>query len=183
MTTDERLSRLERENRRFKIGAACALVAALAVGFVAAQKSPKGRDIEATGFFLKDANGKIRGGMVMTEDGPALRLFDNTTKSSRMELRVKNKGDASIELNSANGKRGLVLSADDELGPNFCVLDNGIVRLKMDTLHNEPKFVAYDSTGENVRATLGDSGEHGGVIVVFDAKNKVHWKMFGEGGH
>ena len=76
MKMEERLDRLERENRRLK--RAGALVAALAVSILAmgAAAPEKGKKIEAEEIVLKDAAGKTRIWLSVTRLGPALHLFD-----------------------------------------------------------------------------------------------------------
>lgn len=91
MTTEERLEKLERElaaskrrNRRLWIvlvailgGCALAWTFTKGIGTAWAQAEAKGEKvIRANRFVLEDGQGRERGKLEMTVDGPALRLSD-----------------------------------------------------------------------------------------------------------
>lgn len=71
MTIDERVKRLEKQNRWFR----AALLGLLIFCTVAAQKvaSPA---ITAQGFTLVDPTGRKAASLAVTQDGPVLRMFD-----------------------------------------------------------------------------------------------------------
>ena len=76
MTLEERLTKLEAENRRFKHGAAVCLVAVVAVLFMA-QAKPTPQPAEASKFTLRDAQGRERLRLEVTQnDNPAINIFD-----------------------------------------------------------------------------------------------------------
>ncbi|HTM39315.1 MAG TPA: hypothetical protein VL177_00300 [Terriglobales bacterium] len=76
MTLEERLTKLEAENRRLKHGAAVCLVAVVAVLFMA-QAKPTPQPAEASKFTLRDAQGRERLRLEVTQnDNPAINIFD-----------------------------------------------------------------------------------------------------------
>jgi hypothetical protein len=86
-----RIERLEKQNRRFKLGALTVLIAFISVSLLGQTKqtkktAPKSAaapgapvtpdQIEAHSFVLKDSNGKLRAELSMTGTGPGLKLRD-----------------------------------------------------------------------------------------------------------
>jgi ferric-dicitrate binding protein FerR (iron transport regulator) len=78
---EARVKRLERQNRRWKIGgiaAVAALAFSLAATAWAQQRNAmpfRTPTVEAEHFVLKDASGVTRGEFTMTANGPVLQLF------------------------------------------------------------------------------------------------------------
>ncbi len=76
MTLEERLTRLERQNRWFKRGAAAGLVMAVAL-LCMAQARPSPEALEAPQFILRDGQGRERLRIEVTRDGnPAINILD-----------------------------------------------------------------------------------------------------------
>jgi len=76
MTLEERLTKLEAQNRRLKRGAAAGLVAVVAV-LCMAQARPSPEALEASQFVLRDAQGRERVRIEVARDGnPALNMLD-----------------------------------------------------------------------------------------------------------
>jgi hypothetical protein len=76
MTLEERLTKLEAENRWLKRGAAVGLVAVAAV-LCMAQAQPAPQSVEGSKFTLRDAQGRERLRIELTRDGsPAINLLD-----------------------------------------------------------------------------------------------------------
>jgi hypothetical protein len=86
-----RIERLEKQNRRFKLGALTVLIALVSVSLLGQTKqakkpAPKAaptssapvtpEQLEAHSFVLKDMNGKVRAELSMTGTGPGLKLRD-----------------------------------------------------------------------------------------------------------
>jgi len=88
-----RIERLEKQNRRFKMGALTLLVASISVSLLGQTTQTKKKStkpassaapaapatpeqIEAHSFILKDSNGKVRAELSMTGTGPGLKLRD-----------------------------------------------------------------------------------------------------------
>ena len=76
----ERVERLERGNRRWKLATLALLLGCMVLlfaGFDYPQPNMvKARRVEAQTFVLRDADGQIRARMAIGEDGPRLSFFD-----------------------------------------------------------------------------------------------------------
>ena len=76
----QRMERLERGNRRWKLAALVLLLGCLVLllaGFDYPQPNlVKARSVEAQSFVLRDADGQIRARMAISESGPRLSFFD-----------------------------------------------------------------------------------------------------------
>lgn len=76
MTIEERLTKLEIQNRRLKQGIAAGLVLVVAA-LCMAQAAPAPRGLEATQFVLRDAQGRERLRIELARDGnPAINILD-----------------------------------------------------------------------------------------------------------
>jgi hypothetical protein len=76
----QRMERLERGNRRWKLAALVLLLSCLVL-LLAAFDYPqpnlvKARSVEAQNFVLRDADRQVRARMAISEDGPRLSFFD-----------------------------------------------------------------------------------------------------------
>jgi len=80
----QRVERLERGNRRWKLAALVLLLGCLVLllaGFDYPQPFlVKARSVEAQNFVLRDADGQVRARMAISEDGPRLSFFDEQGK-------------------------------------------------------------------------------------------------------
>jgi hypothetical protein len=81
----ERVRKLERQNRRWKIASFLLLFAAassLATGLLAQERIEpplmRAKTVEAQSFLLKDADGIIRGRMNLRADRPTFELYDKS---------------------------------------------------------------------------------------------------------
>ncbi|HJS99014.1 MAG TPA: hypothetical protein VJ756_07980 [Terriglobales bacterium] len=80
MTLEERLTRLEAENRWLKRGTAVGLVAVVTV-LCMAQARPELQTVEASQFILRDAQGRERLRIEATQNGnPAIDIFDQESR-------------------------------------------------------------------------------------------------------
>jgi hypothetical protein len=89
---NQRLTRLEGQNRRLRVGAlglALATGAVLIMGSQDAANKPK--PAEADRFSLKDANGKERARLAMGSDGPVLQFLDENGRE-RVGFLISNLG-------------------------------------------------------------------------------------------
>ena len=72
----EQLERLERSNRRIKLGCAIAFVCLAGIVAMGAQGTAK-RTVEASDFVLRDAGGHMRARLFSGNGGPSLALYHN----------------------------------------------------------------------------------------------------------
>ena len=98
---EERIQRIERQNRRFKQLTFAALVA-LGVLVLMGQAPVKGRTVEAETIILKDADGKVRARLATKGHGVLLRLFDRK-EQVREEFAVNDEGSY-ITLGDSTGR-------------------------------------------------------------------------------
>jgi hypothetical protein len=113
----ERLERVERQNRWLVCGG---LVLVLLCGSVLlmAQK-PLAQDVEAQKFVLKDAEGKERAELHMTDSGPELALLSSSPSGAEAHLNLNN-GAPGLVLRGVNGKAALLRV--DEDGPSLALI-------------------------------------------------------------
>lgn len=78
---EERIEKLERQNRRWKIGGIGA-IAALAVSLTASawaqqrnERAFRAKTVESEHFILKSAHGQTEGEFMVTPQGPVLNLY------------------------------------------------------------------------------------------------------------
>jgi hypothetical protein len=110
-TLCERVERIERQNRRFRLlgGAALAAFGALVL---MGQAPVKGRTLEAETIILKDADGKVRLRMETKGHAVLLRLFDRQ-EQVREELAVADKA-AYITIGDATGRPRIMAGVQGE---------------------------------------------------------------------
>jgi hypothetical protein len=153
MTTEQRLARLERENRWMRRLGAVAVAVAAAV-FLVGQGKDKPRVVEAQKFVLRDSEGKSRAELSLRERGGVgldLRDGAGTPRASLLLLRP----DAPmLALRDGSGRSRLVLSAADEGATDMLI---------------------KDARG-NARVLLGVSHRGSGGIEVYAPNGTVIWK-------
>jgi hypothetical protein len=112
-----RVARLEAQNRRLK--KAGIAVALLASTVVVMGQAPTSKVIEANEFHVKDANGRVRAKLLMSEgSGPRLDLFDEDEKPMASLSAIARIG--ALSLGSTLGSSGSVI-----LEPNIGLLLTG----------------------------------------------------------
>lgn len=122
-TTEERLEKLERTTRRYRLVLAGLGIAVLAcaviwvvtgtAGSTQAQRPVEaGKVIRANAFVLEDENGKVRATLTGDEDGPVLWLQDEKTKVRAMLIMPE--GELALCLTNEQGevRVGLGVSKD-----------------------------------------------------------------------
>jgi hypothetical protein len=125
MTTEQRLARLERENRWMRRLGAVAVAVAAAV-FLVGQGKDKPRVVEAQKFVLRDSEGKSRAELSLRERG-------GVGLASLLLLRP----DAPmLALRDGSGRSRLVLSAADEGATDMLIKDaRGNARVLLGVSH------------------------------------------------
>jgi hypothetical protein len=174
-----RIEQLERRSRRTKVwGTALAGLLASVVIAGAAKEKPK--SIEAESFVVKDKSGKIRAALEMSEEGPILRLIDES-KQTRMALLARSKS-TTLEMMTDKGKRVLLMSTKDG-NPSITLSGTGdkekeVIRLQLSGSKDGSRISLCDGQG-NQGADLWVDQERAGAAF-FD--KRVVRLMFGTKG-
>ena len=157
MTTEERIERLEQNNRRLLAG----LVTVILLGIgVAAIPKPGGDvvdEVRARAFILVDDNGKTRAALLVSTNGPGLYLLDGN-KQARVSL------DISKDMSGlADCAPGLVL-ADK----------NGTLRVQLVTSQNDSWLQLSDKN--NTRRVRLDLDKDEPALDLLDETGKTIWR-------
>jgi hypothetical protein len=133
----ERLLKLERQNRRFKQAGAAALTVAaslLLMGQTARTKpvqASQSNTVEATQFILKDKTGKVRATFSIDErpdnSGPVQLVFYDGEGKERVRLNsgvLPSMTGGTLSLADEKGKGRVFISASDALGPSLGLDDS-----------------------------------------------------------
>lgn len=149
MTVEERIERLERNNRRLMAG----LVAAVLLGIgVAATPTKSGVDavaeLRAQKFILVDDNGKTRAALSVSQAGPGLGLLD-ANGVLRATLGV-NMGEPMLGLFDRNGEPCAGLTVSKE-GTGLSLADeHGKLRAVLGVTKAGPELELYDENDKSL---------------------------------
>jgi len=147
----DRLGKLERQSRRWRLAAFLATIGLVAVFAMAQTSTPRELNAErvtARAFTLIDSTGKTRARWGSTEDGPALFLFDEAGRA-RVGLAATKEGSAGLELYDAAGNR----------------------KVGLNVTNDEPRLFLYDDAGK-MRAGLTVSKDGSAALGFYDAAGK-----------
>ncbi len=197
-TVLERLARVEARGRRLARLAAALLIAAGAA-LVMGQVSPKARTLEAEGFFLRDAGGKVRAvlgiladgspglalhgadgtprlGLTVTARGPHVVLYDEEGKA-RAGLTVGPDGSAALGLYDKDGRGRAGLTVLPGGASALALADRaGKARAGLTvTAEGTPALVLYDRD-EKARARLALVGSGTPELAFYDREGKTTWR-------
>jgi hypothetical protein len=127
---EERLEKLERQNRRMKLAGLGAVVIAGAFVLMGQASGPRTPpEVRAKSFVLMDANGETRARLYMSAKAPMLELFDANGKP-RAGLGVTSDGPE-LDLYDAKGNPRAEMDAFSD-GPGLDLADaNGKVRAQL----------------------------------------------------
>src|SRR4051812_7778776 len=172
----QRMERLERQNRFFKIAALLLLMAVASVFLVAARPA---NVVTAERFVVQDASGKTIATLGVDPDGlPGLSIKDPTTGKERSWLGLWNKGqEVSLGFFDQNAKER------SRLG----ILANGITRLNIDDDNGKLRAWIGQSAGgkesgigfydgsEKERAWFGIAQGTSPRIILYDPSHNESW--------
>jgi hypothetical protein len=203
-----RIGRLERENRRFKRGAIVFLVMAASVGLMAQTRQsapasgqkPKGRApaapapaaapagptaVEAQGFILKDANGKVRAELGLAGGSPSLKFRDESG-SALVSLSL-NEGPAGpvLLLSDPQHHASVALSVLEKAGPQLSLTgERADIQLRMGVTPDGTTLELSDKDGFTTSIGNGIVPKNGQVkktsaasIVLYNKERKVLWSQ------
>jgi len=203
LTTEERLEKLERQNRRFKLAGICGLllVAAL-VGFAATKGTPE--VVDAREFRLVDEGGALRASWQCNKAETSFVMSypgaPGTWMHSSVRIVCNDEGFSALVLGGKNGiqawakdKEGAVLRFTDitwypeeelDTAPVLC---RSSPRALIDLSKDGPSLVLYDEDNAS-RAVVGcttlvmpetdiQTKRPESSVVLFDKKGQVIWAV------
>lgn len=203
-----RIGRLERENRRFKRGAIVFLVMIASVGLMAQTRQsapasgqkPKARTpaapaaaaapagptaVEAQGFILKDANGKVRAELGLAGGSPSLKFRDESG-SALVSLSL-NEGPAGpvLLLSDPQHHASVALSVLEKAGPQLSLTgERADIQLRMGVTPDGTALELSDKDGFTTSIGNGIVPKNGQVkktsaasIVLYNKERKVLWSQ------
>lgn len=159
MTNEERIARLERNNRRLLAGlVGVTLLAGLAVVIQLGNGSgttpkPDGDavdEVRASRFTLVDENGKTRARLGVDEDGTGLRLYDENGKP-RAVLSVDEDGTL-LAMSDENGKLGPMLVTSKEMTLLNMYDKDAKARVTLGVGESGPVLGLRDENGKSVKS-------------------------------
>lgn len=176
----ERVTRLERENRRLKrmaMGAGLIIAVVFVAGQAAPERVPK--EIRAETFRLVDEEGKTRGSWTQDEDGQELSLRGPDLMGG-ITLRVSHDKDMSFQFHDKKGhtRAALGLSEDKSKETAYLILrgrnEKGEIMLGASRVgKSHAVSITFLDTAGRVRGSLGTSElPNGGHCNLFLADEK-----------
>lgn len=151
MTIEQRLTQLERKNRRLTLVlvlAGLAVILAVAVGMAAPEAVLE--EVKAQKFILVDGDGKFWGGLGVDKTGSNLILIDENGKG-RVWLGMFD-GRPQFFLDDENGKTRARLSLAKDSSPNLFLSDkNENVRAMLTVAEVGPFLALRDADGRVLR--------------------------------
>ncbi len=205
MNLDERLSRVERQNKWMRHSGALTLAATAFVLLVAQDKEQTPADLEVRSLVLKDDAGRMRASLRMEEGAPFLVLWDEEGKEraslgglkssglslsdaegrKRISIAVLHDGSPGLALYDTKRLFRLALNVSDNGSPTVTLRDaSGKERASLSVWDDRPMFELSDGN-RRVRAVLGvttvankdGTGERRdeGSLVLYDAEGNPVW--------
>jgi hypothetical protein len=146
-----RVERLERDNGRWRRGAALAVLLLVSAGLLGQAPIVTGaaKALDAERFNLRDRAGHLRGSLGVTTDGTASLVLYNTAGAHQAGLGVLPDGTASIFLGSPAGRTVTELTLYRDGTPSLVVRDRaGKTRMLLGTASDGQPFLYFlDAAG------------------------------------
>ena len=178
MSIEERVARLERQNRRLKQGlAAVVLVVAGAVIMGATKQTGLGETIEAQAFVVKDKSGKIRALLGVSKSSePTLQFYDKDGKW-RAILGVNKDAEPTLQFYDKDGKRRAALGVTKDDESTLRLLDkDGKQRANLGVTKNGATFLSLLDTNEINRFAVTIFKENTALVGFYNAFGKAKWE-------
>jgi hypothetical protein len=201
-----RIARLERANRRLKQGAIVFLVMIASAGLMAqtrqsapaASQRPKGRAaapapaapagptaVEAQGFILKDANGKVRAELGLTGGTPSLKFRDESGSALVSLSLNEGPGGPVLLLSDPQHHASVALSVLEKAGPQLSLTgERADIQLRMGVSPDGTTLELSDKEGFTTSIGNGIVPKNGQVkktsaasIVLYNKERKVLWSQ------
>lgn len=175
----QRLAKLEKQNRTFRRTAIALLVAVGAV-LLMGQAAPKHRVIEAEKFVLTDAAGRMRANL-STNEGRTMLMLYALHGDSGLQLSVDDKDNPVImfhgkkgEPNAALGSEFIAFTTDMTHGAFLSYTKENGPRLALD---DDQGYSARLSSGKLVTPKTGETHQTSAAsLILFDNDESVIWK-------
>ena len=189
MTTEQRLERLERENRWMRRIGAVAVAVAAVVFFIGQGKEKRLPWLEVERLTLKDKSGARRAVLMAAEGWVSLSLFDGgpgLDNRSHLGLTTRADGSSEVSLRGRHFTRALLATNADGT-PSLSLFDrrNTVRALLATNADGTPELTLSDENGRS-RAVLrgtttfddntGGTKTIGSTLALFDANGKVIWE-------
>lgn len=152
-TLSRRVELLERDSRRWRLGATLGLLLLVGAGLLGQAPVVPGaaKAIDAERFNLRDGGGNLRGSFGVTTDGAASLVLYNLAGAHQAGLGVLPDGSASLFLGSPAGRTVAELTLYRDGAPSLVVRDRaGKTRVLLGTATDGQPFLYFlDATGAN----------------------------------
>jgi len=182
----QRLEKVEKENRRLK--QAWWVVVLIPVALSLMGQMGRSRRVEAEGFILRDASGKVRAELLPTTSGASLGLSD-PSGNLRVVLATSEKGPGLV-LAGTDQRPQLSLSAGGD-GPSLLQYDDkGMVRLELAQrlrlfdakdkvrvalgVSEETATIGFNYSDQSPAVVLGAQSD-GPAVLLLDRQGKITW--------
>ena len=168
-TLEERMERLERENRRLKVGM-LAVVAVVAGLVCIAATEPVAKVVRAERFEVVDAEGRVRAGLGL----PAPPAAANLPRAPyAVDALAVLDGSPGLTLRDEKGKTRAGLMVSDDGSPSLMLLDETGKARAMLVVDHDGVGIALGGERGKQRALLGVSSDSGPVLQLRDDKGWV----------
>jgi hypothetical protein len=172
----ERLENLEKQNRKLRLGLIVILLAAAAIMLMGQASVP--RTVEAQQFVLKDAKGKTRAQLYLTDTGPKFHLYASDGKIRAVVGATEDGGSLVLADSQATTKLLLATTNVDDIpevysqsegihmfvtpsGPSILVSDDKKYKTQLGV-----SSLVTEKTGESHKTSAAS-------VVLFDREGKV----------
>jgi hypothetical protein len=162
----QRLERLERDNRRFKrVGLALMLLAG--VGMVMGQNpAPEARVVKAEKFVVVDKNGVVLATLGADKEETSLKLHSPDGKPL-ISLRAWQKGSSGLYIEDEKGTPAVELAHIEEGGPVLHFIgSNSATRVSLEGTGQSSSLSLYQREGQHI-LTLQD-----GTLKLYDGRGR-----------
>ncbi len=179
MTIEQRVAKLERQNRWMKRAGGVMLAAVACVFLMGQGKADKPGPVEATAFVLRDADGKNRGELGITDSGLCRLVLRDSQGHDMVCLSVNEEGTiAALGLRDKRGtNRVELVGAVEAAGLNLNDI-RGDTRIRLYASPNdkqESRLVLFGPR-RHARAVVSVDPGGSGRVKLKDKSGKLVWK-------
>jgi hypothetical protein len=169
----ERLTRLERQNRRWKLGAAALLVLGV-LSLIVGQSGPNKKILEADAFVVTDSGGTGRAVLSMSDSqGPTLTMNDGQGRTRAVLSVLQDK--ACLALLDPDGTPRLRFGADAR-GSEIVFNDkDSVTRLSLQQ-DADGSLIALGDATANARIGIGVPADDTAHMTIFNQSERPVWR-------